>query len=105
MLRCVLALFINAAIASAIGFGLANALDTVILHIFTAVLFVGFAIKMHLDSKDASAAGCESLDEAKDAVRDTNKKVIYICQNFETHKQKMSNIAKHVKSQVYFFIF
>ena len=45
------------------------------MHIFTAVLFLGFAIKMHMDSKDANDTGCESLDEAKDAVRDTSKRV------------------------------
>lgn len=73
-LGCVLALFINAAIASLIGFGLANSLDTVILHVFTALLFMGFAVKMYIDSKDASAKGCESLDEAKDAVQGTTKK-------------------------------
>ena len=71
---CVLALFINAAIASLIGFGLANSLDTVILHVFTALLFLGFAVKMYMDSRDANAAGCESLDEAKDAVQGTTKK-------------------------------
>jgi len=49
-------------------------MDTVILHIITAVLFLGFAVKMYWDSKDANAAGCESLDEAKDAVRGTSKR-------------------------------
>jgi len=75
-LGCLLALCINAGIASAIGFGLANALDTWILHVITATLFMGFSAKMYWDSKDASTETCESLDEAKDACRDASKRSV-----------------------------